>query len=471
MKMQMMVLGIAVLAAAGCAAVLAWTLYKERAKTKRLLALLYTDPLTGEDSYQKFCKLAGDAVRNSSKKAAIISMDLDRFKLVNELFGQEKGDWVLCYMSRIWRRWIRDGEMFARSIADRFVALAFYENREELAERLDRFIYQLQNDNLEEMEGYVFRPSMGVYLVQDKQEKLQSMMNYAALAYAVAKKENGVYYEIYDEAFRRNMLESKMLEDEMEMAYKNQEFILYYQPKFDAKTKELKGAEALVRWQKPDGTLISPGIFIPAAEDSGFVVKLDRYIFSKACEQLRRWQEKELPLVPVSVNLSREHLRDASFVEEYREIRSRSGIPAKAIELEITESAMFENQKRFREIADELHDIGFRILMDDFGTGYSSLMMLKTIPVDVMKLDKSFVDDYNDSRGEKIINCVVSLAKAMRIQITAEGVETREQYEYLRDLDCDMIQGYYFAKPMSSEEFEKLLLEMKTAGTVRGQEA
>ena len=208
----------------------------------------------------------------------------------------------------------------------------------------------------------------------------------------------------------------------------------------------LAGAEALVRWRKPDGQMISPGLFIPLVEESGFVRKLDEYVFQEVCLAQKRWIDKGLRVVPISVNLSQRHLENPEFIDQYKAILDNSGVPIEYIQLEITESAMFEKKEEFVAIMERLHQLGFVILMDDFGTGYSSLMMLKSIPVDVMKLDKSFVDDYDDIRGEQIIRCVMRMAQDLSIAITAEGVETEEQYNFLKSIGCDTIQGYYFAK-------------------------
>lgn len=174
------------------------------------------------------------------------------------------------------------------------------------------------------------------------------------------------------------------------------------------------------------------------------------------CAQ-KRWIEKGLKVVPVSVNLSRRHLNNPEFVDEYKEILDEVGVPIECVQLEITESAMFEKQEEFIKLMERLHEIGFAILMDDFGTGYSSLTMLKQIPVDVMKLDKSFVDDYDDTKGEQIIRCVTKMAQNLDISITAEGVETEAQYIFLREIGCDVIQGYYFAKPMPEADYEKCM--------------
>lgn len=434
-----------------------YMVWAEREKHRELEEILYVDALTGGYSYQKFLKLARKCLNEDNRTAAYIVMDIDQFKLVNEFFGYEKGDDVLKYVFSLWKSWIRPGELFARSGADHFSVLAFYEKQEELRERMEYFVQTIREDSSEKLSGYVLCPNIGIYLIQDHKEDLQSMQNNAVIAFSSVRRENNASYGVYDQVFKQKLLENKLLEDQMEQAYNRQEFILFYQPKFDAFTKKMNGAEALVRWRKEDGTIIGPDRFIPLAEKKGFIVKLDQYIFQKVCEQQKQWKIEGKRLVPISVNLSREHLKEQKFIDEYERIQKECEIPVKYLELELTESAMVENLDITRKVVDELHRRGVRILMDDFGTGYSSLMMLKTIPIDVMKLDKSFVDDYKDPKGEKIIECMISLARNLHFQVTAEGVENEEQYKLLKSLGCDTIQGYYFAKPMPAEEFGKLL--------------
>lgn len=429
----------------------------DQKKNQQLEHILYVDSVTGDHSYQYFCDKGQEILRQTDRKAACIVMDIEDFKLVNELFGQKKGDQVLCYIAQLWKEWLREGEIYGRRIADRFVVLAFYEDQEEFIRRIEAFTENIGKIQMEGWGSYVLRPKLGIYYIKDNTDDIQKIQNYAVMAYSTLKKEQAMTYTVYDDTFKHDMLEQKIMEDKMAQAYIEEEFIVYFQPKYDAVTQKLSGAEALIRWKNMDGTLIPPFRFIPVAEKSGFVIKLDQYVFSMVCRQQKIWKEQGKKLVPISVNLSREHLKGEEFIQQYWDIWKESQIPIESIELEITESAIFENQGEFKGIVDKLHGLGFRILMDDFGTGYSSLMMLKTIPIDVMKLDKSFVDDYKDPRGQKIISCVVQLAKNMDISVTAEGVETEEQYEFMKQLGCNQIQGYYFAKPMPPEEFEELL--------------
>ncbi len=430
----------------------------ERKKRRELQDILYVDPITNGYSFQRFCVEAKERLAQDDRPAAIIVLDIEKFKVINEMFGYDEGDKVLRYIWSLLQKWVREGEIYSRWIADRFNILAYYNSEEELLKRLNALAADIMNDRTERRQGFVIRPVIGVYRVIDRELDIQSMQNYASIAHSTIKGDaSSGCVAFYNEEYRNTILNNKILEDQLVNAYEKKEFVVFYQPKYDAVTKKLVGAEALVRWKKPDGTYIPPFKFIPVAEKNGFIINLDQYVFKMVCEDQRRWLDEGKNIVPVSVNLSRQHLYTPKFIDDYSKIVEKSGVPIDKLELEITESAMYENQEEFLAIIDRLHGIGFRILMDDFGTGYSSLMMLKSIPIDVMKLDKSFVDDYNDEKGEKIISSVTQLAKSMQIEVTAEGVETEEQYEFMKNLGCDNIQGFYFAKPMPREDFDSLL--------------
>jgi EAL domain-containing protein (putative c-di-GMP-specific phosphodiesterase class I) len=213
----------------------------------------------------------------------------------------------------------------------------------------------------------------------------------------------------------------------------------------------------LVRWRRSDDVIVPPYQFVPLFERNGFINKLDRYMFELVCRQQTLWLGEGLAPVPISVNMSRMCLYDPHIVDEYIGILEESGLPAAYVKLELTESAFFENTSIMNGVIEALHKVGIKVLMDDFGTGYSSMMMLKNVDIDVLKLDKSFVDDIGDERSEKIISNIIYLAHSLQIEVTAEGVETKAQFEFLRDVGCDYIQGYYFGKPQPAEAFADLL--------------
>lgn len=434
-----------------------YIVHQERKKSREMEKLLYEDPLTGGYSYQRFRMELKKALETSGRKAAFIIMDIDQFKLINELFGVKSGDDTLRHINQLWMEWIQPPEVFARRSADCFGVLAFYDDEEALLARVDSFVNKVLGYDCDVKGSYVLRPHLGIYPIQSRQEDFESMQNNAAIIHSMLKGNNSVYYGVFDQQMKERTVQNKMLEDQLEEAYRNREYEIYYQPKYDAQTQKLCGAEALIRWRKENGELIPPGTFIPLAEKKGMVEKLDSYVFEEVCRQLQEWKRAHKNIVPISVNLSRENLKNRRLTEAYLSIRNKNNLNAGDVEIELTESALFENLEMAKPILIQLRESGFRILMDDFGTGYSSLLMLKDIPVDVVKLDKSFVDDYNDKRGEEIIRCVINLMNNLQMSVTAEGVETKAQYEFLRNLGCDSIQGYYFARPMPAEQFAKML--------------
>lgn len=437
-----------------CIIIAAVIFWGERRKKQQMQNLLYIDDLTGGNTLMKFKMNAEQKVSEYHDKCALVMMDLDDFKLVNELFGYEEGDKVLCYIFETLQNNCGKDECLGRGVGDRFYMLLHFDTKKEIEERVLKMTGEVQRCCIANASEYILHPVFGIYYVDKYDEDIEDMLNCTTLAHNLAKQERDCIYKIYTDILKERIVNKKQLSDQIEHACDNHEFVVYYQPKYESKTQKLVGAEALVRWRKPNGQMISPGLFIPLAEESGFVCKLDVYMFREVCLAQKRWLDKGLDIVPISVNLSRRHLDNPEFIDEYKKIIDESGVPIQYVQLEITESAMFEKQEEFIEIMEKLHQLGFMILMDDFGTGYSSLMMLKTIPVDVMKLDKSFVDDYDDIRGEQIIRCVMKMAQDLSIGITAEGVETKEQFEFLKSIGCDTIQGYYFARPMPEEEFE-----------------
>lgn len=437
-----------------CAVIAIAILREERRKKQKMQDLLYVDELTGGNTLAKFKKEVERRLQIHYKKLAVVVMDLDDFKLVNELFGFEEGNRVLRHLSKTLQDNCMEGECVGRSMADRFLMLLCYDEEKEVKQRILKIAEEIQELRLSQTMEYILHPVFGIYYMITGDDDIEEILDCASLAHNMAKQAKSGVYKVYTNEIKEKELQKKQLSDQIEYAYQNHEFVVYYQPKYDSRTKKLAGAEALVRWRRSDGQMVSPGLFVPLAEESGFVCKLDEYVFREVCQAQKRWLDQGLEVVPISVNLSRRHLDNPEFIREYKAILDASGVPIEYIQLEITESAMFEKKDEFLQIMEELHNLGFMILMDDFGTGYSSLMMLKSIPIDVMKLDKSFVDDYDDERGEQIIRCVMRMAQDLRIAITAEGVETEEQYKFLTSIGCDTIQGYYFARPMPEEEYE-----------------
>lgn len=250
-----------------------------------------------------------------------------------------------------------------------------------------------------------------------------------------------------------------MLEEDLEKDFRegieNNEFKIFLQPKFDIKTEKIVGAEALIRREK-DGVLIMPNSFIPEYEKTGIITKLDMFVFESMCKKLREWSDKGYKVFPIAINESRRHLYNKNHVSELEQIVKYYNINPNLLELELTETVVVENIESAKEAERKVHALGFGVSMDDFGVGYSSFYMLKNINIDILKIDKSFSDEVmEDKRGRIILESIIDMAKKLEIKTVAEGIETKEQLEYLKQIGCDMVQGYYFEKPLPIEEFEK----------------
>ena len=263
------------------------------------------------------------------------------------------------------------------------------------------------------------------------------------------------YKEIIKETISYHI--SKEKENKMEQALQNKEFIVHYQPKYDLNTEKVAGAEALVRWNSDKG-LIMPGEFIDLFERNGFVLKLDLYVFEVVCADIRKWLDEGRKVLPIAVNVSRLHLLDTDFVSEYGALISKYRVPPELLELELTENMPMASEDFLVEVFNNIARLGVSLAIDDFGSGYSSLNILHTMPFDTLKIDQMFFQNKTGSeRGRRIIETVVLMAQKLGITVVAEGVETKEQVAFLKAIGCNMVQGFYFAKPMPSYEFEHLL--------------
>ena len=426
-----------------------------REKSKLLQDALYVDDLTGGRTFEKFQIDCKERLKNlENRKAAFVFLDIDNFNLVSTLYGHDESEDTIRRVYAMINNCMGEKGIMARNSSDQFCVLYFFDTMEEFEQSINRFVETL-HDNAKF--ANMLRPSMGVYIIEDPNEAVFDMMNKARTAHETIKHKEGIIVAYYDAGFRDMKFRDKHMEDEMEAALSHHEFVPYLQPKYDARTGEICGAEALIRWITPEGNLIPPGKFIPLAENNGFVRQLDKEMFRLVCQMQKELSENGYNPYPVSVNVSRQLLYDKSFAKEYCDYVQKIGLSPDLVELEITESAFFENIGLFRSTLETLRNYGFRILMDDFGTGYSSLMMLHSVPIDIMKLDKSFIDGYGEEKGSSIIQCVLNLARQLQLPVVAEGVETEDQYQYLKDSGCDVIQGYYFSKPMPQDEYLKKL--------------
>ncbi len=389
----------------------------------------------------------------SKKDIGFIQFDIRKFKIVNDLYGEKFGDEVLYFITRQLRENCSENQFFVNLRSDVFMVVTEYENAQELVE----FIQEL-DERISYYKNVKLQLSYGIYTVEDRNMELRQMEDRAAMARKRAK--NNVLTNIlfYQEQFKDCLYNRKFIEENMQLAITERQFQMYLQPKYSIAQNVIIGAEALVRWEHPEKGLIYPNQFIPIIEENGFVKKVDYYIWSEACHFIRRCREEGVDPAPISVNVSRIHLRDDDeCIQILSEMIEETGIRKELLELEITETA---DDQQISNKALRLKEEGFTLLMDDFGSGYSSLNILLETPFDVIKLDKKFMENMMVSRkGRLILEQVVAMANKLELGLLAEGVETKEQIDLLQSIGCDQVQGYYYAKPMPAEDFFALLKE------------
>jgi diguanylate cyclase (GGDEF)-like protein len=435
-------------------------LRSDKKHTSKMNDLIYIDELTGGSTLTKFKEDASEKLKGEEKWAFVI-VDIDKMKLYNATFSFKEGDVMLKRIARVLREKSRENELSCRAYADIFYFLAEFENEEILSERLHD-IYEAIIDDFRKQHfksEYNVSFSASVYEIPDNNEELDSIFDKARYVRQNNVEETFNTVSFYTDSIREKLSSEKDVENRMKTALDNNEFRIYLQPKYSLADEKIAGAEALVRWVNKAENVTKPDSFIPVFEKNGFITKLDFKNFKLTCQILKKWQKMGCKLIPVSVNFSRLHLYSESFVDEISAIADQNDVPRHLLEIEITESAVFDDDELLVEALGKLHNAGFPISIDDFGTGYSSLNMLKDIPVDVLKLDKGFftTTPENEKKSKIVISTVINLAKKLGIKTVAEGVETQEFVNFLRELGCDMVQGYFYSKPMPEGEFHELL--------------
>lgn len=421
----------------------------------------YVDQLTGIPSKVKHKLDAQELIDSREQQYAYVTFDVDNFKYINEMFGYEYGNQVLIHIAKTMQSFVKSGELYARVSSDNF-ALLLENNgtKQELTERVKELFRRIiESQDAEKINVSSLSFSCGVYCIEGKMD-INTVRANANLARTESKKSMVDEITFYDENLKTQRVEEKELEYEAEGALENKEFLVYFQPKYDVESEKIIGAEALVRWNHPVRGMLSPGLFVPVFENNGFITEVDLYVLDQVCSLIGRWIKSGIPPICISVNLSRVHLYEQDLVTRLTEVVNRHKVPPEFIEFELTESAFYEKTDSLLRIMSEIKEAGFRLSMDDFGSGYSSLNLLRRLPVDVLKLDRVFLEECDEesseTRGKRIVMHVISMAKDLKMEVLAEGVETLDQKEFLQTARCDMIQGYFYARPMPMKEFELL---------------
>ena len=421
-------------------------------KQKQLYEYAYIDPVTKKGNINYFRKKGQERLeRKSNATVYIMVLDINKFKMINKAYGYKTGDTILYGIGQELENVLGKGSIICRYSNDYFAVLFEYE--EGIRKIVNKIVRNIENLKIGN-NVYNLSVNIGIYKV-DTDNNIAEAMDKAIIAHSASKGDVFDKFHIYDKKMEKELVKESKIESEMYQALMNKEFQVYYQPKIYAKDGQLYGAEALVRWIH-DGKMISPSEFIPLFEKNKFILKLDLYVFEQVCSDMKMWKEKYQKEPIISVNVSRNHFLDEHFLEKYMMISSKYGINTNKIDLEITESATIEAGIDIIEIMNKMKRLGFMISIDDFGTGYSSLSALQDMPADILKIDKSFVDRIGKNE-KNIIDYILTIAKELKLTTIAEGVETKEQRDYLLEKGCDIIQGYYYAKPMPEEEFEEYI--------------
>lgn len=398
----------------------------------------------------RFNRNVNNLIRSSSKDIGFIQFDIRKFKIINDLYGEKFGDEVLDFIIKQLKEICHPEQFFINLHSDVFMVVTEYDKEEELIE----LIHQL-DDRVSSFKNVKLQMSYGVYTVEDKEMELRQMSDRAAMTRKAAKNNVLTNVLFYKEQFKEVLYNRKFIEENTQAAIMERQFMMYLQPKYSITHNKIIGAEALVRWRHPERGMIYPNQFIPVIEENGFIKKVDYYIWQEACRFIKKCQQAGITPCPVSVNVSRIHLQDNECIQVLSDLIKQNGISKSLLELEITETA---DDQQISKKALQLKEEGYTLLMDDFGSGYSSLNILLETPFDVIKLDKKFMDNMMvSSKGRLLLEQVVLMASKLKLGLVAEGVETKEQVELLKNIGCDQVQGYYYAKPMPEDEFFELL--------------
>lgn len=427
--------------------------YKEN--VRKIEKIAFTDFITGGSNNAAFLIEAKQKIQaNTKKKYVMVFLNILGFKNINEKYGVTAGNHALKYIYQVLKKCIYEDEIVARSESDHYFILLQEETEEAVQKRIDIMMQKIHGTETETAYDYGISFSQGASFIEEKDEELRVYQNRAVVASEYYN--NSKHCVFYNKELYTKLNREIVLNESFEKAIEDNEFEVYFQPKINLDNEKTAGAEALVRWKHKEYGMISPGEFISLFEANGKICRLDLYVFEIVCKKLNEWKERELPPIKVSVNLSRVHLMEQGIecLKRFKDIKDRYQIPDGQIELELTESMVIEIKQleKVKKIIAQIQACGFLCSLDDFGFGYSSLALLKEFDVDIIKLDRLFFVNSNEKTW-KVVKAFISLAHELNITVVAEGVEEKYQIEKLKEINCDLIQGYVYARPLPEEEF------------------
>lgn len=423
-------------------------------ENESFITIVQHDTLTGLYNTEGFYTKAEQIIKsNPDKIYTILYADINQFKIISQIFDDNVGDEVLKYVGQSLKKIFGPESLVARFSADRFYALVDYKiDQEEITDKLQKLLEKAPASNLLNVQIGVYENN------REYKHSIKSMCDFARMSIVSIKGQYGKMFAFYNDSDYAKVLREQRMTSQMDKALEERQFSVYFQPKVEIESGMIIGAEALVRWIHPEDGFMSPGEFIPLFESNGFITKLDKFVWEEVCKIQRKCIDSGLQVVPISVNVSRNDIYDNLLVDFLNSLLDKYNLPAYLLHLEITETAYMQGQDKLIPVVKALSESGFYIEMDDFGSGYSSLNMLSELPVDMIKLDMLFMmNRAKNTNSKSVIHLVVGIAKELNLDVIAEGVETEEDVRYLKSIGCKLAQGYYYAKPMPFESFEKLL--------------
>lgn len=415
------------------------------------------DDLTGLLTRHAFLKKAEEMMAEyPDEQFDVIISDIVDFKKFNETYGSKTADDILRWEGRFLLDMRTDDMLIGRYGGDQMVIFGAHSSMLMVSsdDSRDRFYESEKHNGLPDI---VIK--FGAYFDIRHDQSVLASCDMAHMALNSIKRHYVKDMALYDDKMKNRLDKQRRIEESMHDSLKNGDFKVYYQPKHEAKTGKLIGAEALIRWIHPEYGFMSPADFIPLFEQNGFIVENDMYVLRKTCENLRRWNNKGIAIVPISINMSKMSMSNLSVDDDLKWHVVKNGLTPSMLHIEITETLMLDDVDEFIVKLNQIREAGFEIELDDFGAGYSSINILSTLPIDVVKLDMSFMRQFGDTKRSKVLAACVNLAKELGFKTVSEGVEHKEQSDILGDLGVDAIQGYYYSKPLPEEEFERYLIK------------
>ena len=436
----------------------------ERKQAEATIAFqAYHDLLTGLPNRSLFKDRLGQAIvaaKRHGQTLAALFLDMDRFKVVNDTLGHLVGDGLLQAVAQRLRGSLREGDTLSRIGGDEFmVLLPHIRNRDNAAFIARKILASLKQPfNVEGHEIFV-GISIGIAVFPDDGDSIETLVKHADIAMYHAKDSGRNDFKFFTHDLQKSFTGRLAVENEMRHALEKQEFEIYYQPQVSLQNQRIRGMEALIRWNHPTRGIVPPNEFIPIAEESGLITPISEWVLGAACRQASRWREAALPPVTMAVNLSARQIEHPQFVEKFTQILNEYGLDGRGLEIEITETTLMRDMEGCIEKLRLLAQLGVEISIDDFGTGYSSLSYLKKLPIHSLKIDRSFIHDLtgHTSEGSTIVAGIAAMAKGLKLNVVAEGVETRAQLDYIKSLGCDAYQGYLYSRPVAADKATEIL--------------